>query len=175
MEGITFFILFAVVIPVALFFWNQSRSAGKVLTCILEEDKSLKITLYPIRGDFVLVEDEGYYIFPDRVRLTRYPGGWPKVLQQVVPVVLYNRGDAEPLDWNRLIKRTVSATEVGSAMEPEWLKNIVRGAREGSKGDKTQRVFLMVSIGISVICLLLLFYMLSRFGGLEQLIKLGTP
>ena len=174
MEGVTFFVLFCVVIPVFIFFWNQNRTAGKVLAFILEEDKSVKISLYSIRGDFVLVGDEGYYIFPDRVRLTRYPGGWPTMLQQIVPVVLYNRGDAEPLDWNKLIKRTVSATEVGSAMEPEWLKNIVRGAREGSKGDKTQRVFLMVSIGISVICLLLLFYMLSRFGGLEQLIKLGT-
>ena len=174
MEGITFFVLFAVVIPVALFFWNQNRTAGKVLTLILEEDKSLTISPNPIKGDFVLVGDEGYYIFPDRVRFMRYPSGWPKVLQQIMPAVLYNRGDGEPLDWNKLVRRTVSATEVGAAMEPEWLKNIVRGAREGSKGDKTQRVFLMVSIGISIVCLLLLFYMLSKFGGLEQLIKLGT-
>jgi len=173
METAIFLVLFCVVIPVALFFWNQNRTAGKVLGVMLEEDKSLSIKPYPVRGDFVLIGDEGYYIFPDRVRFMRYPSGWPSPLQQNMPAVLYNRGDGEPLDWNKLIRRTVSATEVGAAMEPEWLKNIVRGAREGGKGDKGTKVFLFISIGIGIICLLLLFYMLSRFGGIEQLIKLG--
>ena len=161
--------------PMFLLLWNQQRTAGKLLCNFLTEDNGYVAKLLPVWQEFVLDGDVAYYIFPDRVRITRYPAGWPKFIQQPVPTALYEVGDAEPLDWHALGTRTVSAVEIGAALEPEWLRNFVRGAKEHGKEDKAGRMMLFVCAGGIVICMLAIFYMITRMGGIEQAIKVIKP
>jgi len=163
--------LFTVLVGLLLMVvWNKLRTTGKTLCLICEEDKSIKQRLLPGNADFVIDVHygEAYYIFPERVRLMRFPAGWPSFLQENVPALLVNRGDGEPLDWNNLSKRVVSALEVGAAMEPQWLKNIVKGVQEGAGGTKLQRIMPLISVALGVICMLILFYLIVQIGGLEH-------
>lgn len=178
MSGTLMMVLIFLFVPVIIFFWNQQRIAKKVLCLFLEEDRSINQRLLPAQTDFVLDLKMGqaYYIYPDNVRFMRYPAGWPTAIQQVVPVVLYERGNGEPLDWVHLEKRVVSATEIGAAMEPEWLKNIVRGYRETSGETKMQKMLPLLSVALGAICMLLLFVVMTKFGSLEatvESLKLG--
>jgi hypothetical protein len=92
-------------------------------------------------------------------------------LQQTVPSVLYERGNGEPLEWNDLGKRTVSSKEVGAAMEPQWLKNIIKGASETQGESRMGRMLPMISLMGIVIIAVILFYALSKIGALQTAIE----
>jgi hypothetical protein len=129
--------------------------------------------LLPHDEDFVYDHKNGnaYYIFPERVRFVRFPSGWPIFLQQTVPSVLYERGNGEPLEWTDLGKRTVSSKEVGAAMEPQWLKNIIKGASETQGEGRMSRMLPMISLMGIVIVAVVLFYALSKIGALQTAVE----
>lgn len=158
------YLVMILAIPLMIVVWNQQRCAGKMLCFFLDQAKFLKPKLLPADDDFVYDQQEGaaYYIFPERVRLTRFPAGWPIFLQQNIPTVLYETGNGEPLDWNDLSARVVSSKELGAAMEPKWLQNIVQGAREGVGESKWQRMMPMLTLAAVAICLLLLFVVMTK-------------
>ena len=174
MSGIISFLFTIILGCFLVFLWNQRRTIGKILVLFLEGDKYVRVCLLPVRGDFVMdfKTGEAYYIFPERVRLIRFPIGWPSILsfmQQIVPCVEYVRGDGEPLNWNKPAERTVSSKEVGAAMEPEWLSNLVRGYREAEGGgSKWQRMLPVLGLGIGLITLILIFVVMTKVGGLQN-------
>lgn len=169
MQALVFFGTLLIGIPL-LFIFVRLRVAGKMLCLMLEEDKSLLPRLYPVQGDFVYVGDEGYYVYPSRVRLVRYPLGWPRFMQEIVPCALYERGNAEPLEWIELGKRYVSSVEVGAAMEPRWLANVVKGIREAAP-SRLEKMLPLLSVTLGVICMLLMFFLMSKMSALQTAVN----
>ena len=174
----TLLMLMMVAIPLMLFFWNYSRCARKTLCIFLEPDGTYTPQLCPHDADFVYDTKTGdaYYIYTqstpgNRVRYVRYPTGWPVFLQQVVPSVLYERGNAEPLDWKDTAKRIVSAKEIGAAMEPQWLKNIIKGASEAQGEGKLNKMLPLLTVAAVIICMVLIFVLMTKLGGLQTAIE----
>jgi len=158
-------ILFA---PVLMFFWNYQRCAGKTLACFLDETDTLKPELCQNYGDdWLLSRDGAYRTDTSMVRQVRYPFGWPKALQQVMPAFLYKRGEMEPLDWKTVKidpKNHVSAREVGALLEPEWLRALVKGIKEGASGGltKQERIVMFIGAGAGVFALIMIFVLMTR-------------
>jgi len=150
--------------PSALFFYMQWKCAGKMLCFFLEEDISAVPVLSQMREDFVEGVDGLYDILPERVRLFRYPLGWPRPLQQIVPASLYERGNAVPLDWLKLGHgQYTSAMELKAVLDPHWLKNLVQGAREGGvAASKWEKMIPLLSLAVSVIVLIMMFVLMTK-------------
>jgi len=175
MTGIILMLLILVGGASFLLLWNQQRLAGRMLCFFLEEDKSTKPELRKIADDFIESEDGLYDIEPDRVRLIRYPTGWPPPLQQIIPTSLYCRGNARPLDWVTLRAREVSAKELKAVLDTHWLINLVRGAREGGGESKVSRILPLLSAALGAICMVLIFIILAKMGALESAVKVLRP
>jgi len=116
--------------PVFLIMWNRQRCKGKMLCLILKKDKSLDIKLCQLWSDFVIYEDRAFDVYPDFVRIARYPMGWPAMLQELVPCALYLEEDAVPLDWIRLDQRHVRSMELKSALDENFFKKLVHETAE---------------------------------------------
>ena len=159
--------------PMALFFIYRVRVAGRILCIILEEDKSVRNRLVKVEGNYLTIGDSRYLVDPDTVRLMRYPSGWPVWLQQIVPTCLYRSDEAHPLDWNTQAPVQDSASALAAVMEPEWLKLIVRGTREGAEsvGGSGSRIITILGIGVSVVTLVMMFYVISRLAAVETLVR----
>ncbi len=159
--------------PLILFFIYRVKVAGKILCVILEEDRSVKNRLVKVEGNYISIGDSKYVVNPDAVRLMRYPSGWPVWLQQIVPTCLYRADELQPLDWNTQEPVSNSASALAAVMEPDWLKLIVRGTREGAPSGLAggSRLMGMLGIGVSVITLVMLFYVISRLGAVETLVR----
>jgi len=175
MIGILVILLMFVGFPTALFFYMQQRVAGKMLCWFLEDDISARPELRPIEGDFIISEEGGYDVEAEKVRLVRYPLGWPRILQQIVPASLYRRGNAIPLNWVTLEARSVSARELAAVLDENWLRNLVKGAREGMGISKFEKILPMLTLATIGICLLLLFVMFTRIGGITEALKVIKP
>ncbi len=159
--------------PMVLFFIYRVRVAGRMLCIVLEEDRSVRNRLVKVEGEWLAIGDGRFHVNPDAVRLMRYPAGWPVWLQQIVPTCLYRADDAEPLDWNTQRPINNSASALAAVMEPDWLKLIVRGTREGTGGALTggSRILTMIGLGVSVVTLVMLFYVITRLGAVETLVR----
>lgn len=169
----TILMLMMVAIPLMLFFWNYSRTAGKTLCIFLEPDGTYTPQLCAHDSDFVYDGKTGdaYYLYTARVRYVRFPTGWPVFLQQVVGSVMYERGNGEPLDWKATAKRIVSSKEVGAAMEPQWLKNIIKGASEAQGESKLGKILPLLTVAAVIICMILIFVLMTKLGGLQTAIE----
>jgi hypothetical protein len=171
-------------IPVALLaFWIMTRQKvqGKVLCFIIEADSSVTVGLYPRSGDFVIVGEEAYYLVNPRAtdasertltRIINYPMGMPAFMQVPVSAALLRRGDAQALDWTNLPKRVVSSVEVGAVLEPKWLANIVKGIVMAPAGGWQQRLLPIITIALSGITLLMLWFVMGKVNAIEEAIKL---
>jgi len=175
MVGILTILLMFTGIPTALFFYMQWKISGKMLCWFLEDDISAVPELNAIEGDFIMSEDGGYDVEAEKVRLVRYPLGWPRQLQQIVPASLYRRGNAIPLNWVTLEARSVSARELAAVLDENWLRNLVKGAREGMGVSKFEKMIPMLTLAVMGISLLLLFVMFTRIGGLTEALKVIKP
>lgn len=117
---------------VGLIVWNRKRVAGKMLCFFVREDKSLVQKLCPLRDAWVIWGDRAYDIYPDFVRVTRFPSGWPLILQEVVPCALYDEEAAIPLDWITIGNREPRSMEIKAALDENWIRKLVEeSAREG--------------------------------------------
>ena len=158
--------------PLVLFFIYRVRVAGRILCVILEQDRSVKTRLIKVEGDFLDIDDGQYLVNPDAVRLMRYPSGWPVWLQQIVPTCLYRKDEVEPLDWNTQVPITSSASALAAVMEPEWIKLIVSGTKEGSSSlTGGRKVLTMIGLGASIVSLVMAFYIITKLGAIETLVK----
>ena len=145
------FILF----PFLIILWNKSRTKGKVVTVITRGDLWALVALCEMKDDYIMYNGKGYEVHPKLARLMAFPGGWPKFLQETLPSFLLREDDGVPLDWVRLGKREISATETGVNLDPNIYRILVKeGAKEGStqsgSGFNWKRAlpFLLIAIGI---------------------------
>ena len=153
-------------LPVAAFFWMRARTSGRMLCWIMEDDRSAKQRLVKVGGDFVTMDDEQYIVHPDAVRLIRYPTGWPNFMQQVMPCALYSRGNAEPINWNTSTPTHLSSMELGSILDPNWMRLIVRGTKDQA-ASPANRMITFAGLGLGSISVVMLFYVVSKMGTLQ--------
>jgi len=144
-----------------------------MLCWILEDDRSARIRLVKVRGDFVDIEGGTYGVRPDAVRLVRYPFGWPSWLQQIVPCSLYNKDGADPIGWNEQAPMSLSARELTAVLDPHWFSAIVKGTKEGGTAANIGglRIVLLVVAGVSIFSMVVLFYLLSKVMSLEAIVR----
>lgn len=131
-----FALVLTVVGPLLILLWNRQRVKGKMLCVVVKGDKSVVMKLCILMHDFVIYEDRAYDIYPDFVRLTRFPMGWPAMFQELVPTALYNEVDAVPLDWIELDNRLESSMNLKSALEENWIRKLVHEAATEGAGFK---------------------------------------
>ena len=179
-----FIYMLLLTVPVGMYFYIVWKIRGKTLCYFLEPNKGVTPVLLPCDEDFVYDYSRGdaYYIYPEKIRLTDYPSMMPKFLRQNVPSVLYERGNGEPLDWIELSKRTISAKEIGSAMEPKWIQSIVQGARESAPESGFKKFVPVLSLVVGGLALVMIFVLFTKMGGIEagqqaltQSLKLFKP
>jgi len=154
------------ILPMAAFFWMRSRTAGRMLCWLMDDDRSAKQKLVKVNGDFVIMDDEQYLVHPDAVRLIRYPTGWPNFMQQVMPCALYSRGNAEPINWNTAVPTHLSSMELGSILDPNWMRLIVKGTKDQG-GTPANRMITFAGLGLGAISVVMLFYVVSKMGTLQ--------
>jgi len=143
----------------------QWKCSGRILCWFLEEDISAVPELNKIVEDFIISRDGMYDIEPEKVRLIRYPMGWPRLLQQIIPCVLFERGNALPLDWVRLRGDRESAREIRAVLDEVWMRNLIKGAKESTTGGRFEGMLPWLTIGISGVCLLMIFVLMTKVGG----------
>ena len=109
--------------------------------------------LCALENDFVIYEDRAYEVYPDFVRITRFPMGWPAMLQELVPTLLYDEEDAIPLDWIDLDNRLERSMNLRSALEENWVRKLVHEAATEGAGFKInwRKVIPIALIAIGVI------------------------
>jgi len=141
--------------------WNRSRVKGKLLCYFVRKDRSLVSKLCEVVGDIVIYGDRAYDVYPDFVRITRFPMGWPALVQELVPSVLYDEEDAIPLDWINLDNRLERSMNLRSALEENWVRKLVHEAATEGTGFKInwRKVIPIVLVVIGVIGLVSLLIM----------------
>jgi len=173
-SSIVMMLMVLVLAPVMFYLYTKFKVVGKMGCFFLEKDKSITFKLYRVRGPHVEVDDEIYGVNPSNIRFIRLPLGWPQVLQQIVPCSMYQREDYQPLDindpinWAHLMPSKDNAIEVSAVLEPRWLAAIVRGTREGApEVGKYQKMIPLMTLAVSAITLIFLFYVLMKIGGVS--------
>ena len=167
MEPLVYTMVVLLIFPTLMFFYMRARTTGKILCWMLEEDRTAKQYLRKVQGDFVRFPDSSYLVNSDSVRFVRYPASWPSFLQQTIPCSLYRRGDTQPLDWTTAASIALSASELSSVMEPEWMKLIVKGTKDSSAQGRLSNLMPALSLGATGLVAILVFYLISRIGELQ--------
>jgi len=140
---------------------------GKVLGIIVRKDKSVLPKLCELVSDFLIYRDRAYEVYPDFVRVSRFPMGWPAFLQELVPALLIDEEDRVPLDWVHLGKRQGSAMELKSALDENWVRKLVEEtAREGAAfgGINWRKLLPYILLGLGIVGLVAIFILRQRAG-----------
>jgi len=147
----------------SLIMWNRQRVKGRMLCFFIRKDKSVVQSLCELKSDFVIYKDRAYDVYPDFVRIIKFPMGWPAFLQELVPSSLYDEEDAIPLDWIDLDSRLERSMQLRSALEENWVRKLVHEAavEGGGAGINWRRVIPIVLIAIGIIGLL---FIMARGG-----------
>lgn len=148
-----------ILMPTLMIFWNRQRIKGKLLCFIVKNDKSVLPKLCELRDNFVIFANRGYEVYPDFVRLCRYPMGWPSFLQELVPTMLLDEDDRVPLDWITIGDRQGSSMELKSALDDNWVRKLVAEAsrESGVAGINWRKVLPYLLIGVGIIGLIAMF------------------
>lgn len=172
-------ITIAVLIVVLMFFpfiflaLIHQMTSGKMLCGIVSKGKPLRFKMKKIvDGEFVQEDKDQWFIREPQVKLVNYPIMFPKFLgflQRIVPCELVTPGRSEPLDWEDPGRGIMSSTELEAVLDPHWLRALVQGAVEGGgKSDKQQRMFTLLAMALSGICMILLFVVMYKVGALQS-------
>ena len=148
---------------------------GKIYCLFIEDDKYVEGKLKsPVYNNEYIVDREGAYeIFPDRVGLTYFPRGLlPQFFQERVPCLILRRDHPIPVEIDNPTSKPISAKEVKVGLEPHFIKNLVSTSREGGGESRLQRMLPLLTVAAVILCLVLIFVVLTRMGALESAIKL---
>lgn len=167
MSGLNFLMFTIMFVPFLIIFWNKNRLKGKMVCYFLRKDKSLVPALCKLKDAFVLWGERAYDIYPDYVRVTRFPMGWPSFMQELVPTCLYDEENAIPLDWLSLEPAKEGSMKLRAALDENWMKKLVHEtATEAGGGGINWRKILPIAIlvigGLGLIAILIIR---SRSGG----------
>ena len=167
---------FIMAVPIGLILMVRIRSRGKHLGFILEKDKPLSIKLLKvIGGEMVRDGDDEWFLSPKFIRPTDYPVLWPKALSMFqIPVEssLLVRGKATNVDWEDPNVPGYSSKELTEALDPHWLAHLIKGVIQEGGGGKKEKILTYLTLGLGAICLIMIFFLITKIGGLEQAIKL---
>ena len=163
MSGPVMLIVVLVVFPLFLIMWNRQRVKGRILAFIVRKDRSVLPKLCELRNDFMVFQNRAYEVYPDFVRICRFPMGWPAFLQELVPVLLLDEEDSVPLDWINIDKRLGRAMELRSALDENWLRKLVEEtAKEGGAfGINWRKVLPFALLGAGIIGFIIIFVLRS--------------
>lgn len=165
MIGVLILLFLTIGAPVALIMWNKMRIRGKMLCYFARKDKSVVGAMCELRSSFVIWQDRAYDVYPDFVRISRFPSGWPAVLQEAVPASLYDEEDALPKDWISLGTPKEGSLSLRAALDENWIKKLVsETAPESGFKFNWRKVLPIAFIGIGVIGLI---FILTMSGGGE--------
>ena len=134
----------------------------------LRKDNSIAHVLCELRGAFVIWKQStysrAYDVYPDFVRLGRFPMGWPKILQENVPEALYDEDEAIPKDWKHIESPKVGSLKLYSSLEERWVHKVTHelSAPESGQGFNWRKVLPILIIGIGVMGLV--FVMMQSKG-----------
>jgi len=145
--------------------WNRQRVKGKVLGMIVRKDRSVLPKLLQLSDDFIIWGTRCYELYPDFVRICRFPMGWPAFMQELVPAVLLDEEDRVPLDWIHIDNRQGSAMELRAALDENWLRKLVEeSAKEpgGSGKFNFKKALPIILIAVGAIGLIALFYFKNK-------------
>lgn len=161
---------------------------GKLLCGIVSRAKPLRFKMMKIvDGEFVVDGKDKWFIREKQVKLVNYPMMIPKMLgffQRIVPCELVTPGRSEPLDWQDPARGIMSSKELEAILDPLWLRAFIQGAVESGTGkaDKQIKMFSMLAVAVSAICMILLFVLMVRLNAtnaailnLQQLWKTIHP
>lgn len=162
-------------LPLMFQFYVVSKVRGRHLCTIIEKGKPMSFKLLKIiKDDFVRDGEDEWMLKQDLMKPVTYPMMWPKVLssfQQTVWCSLVMRGRSDPLDWENPPAGALSSKELPVVLDPHWLINLVKGVGEEGKSGKGERMLMYLAVGVSVLCLVILFYVISRLGVIEQAVN----
>ena len=167
-------IIFIMAFPVLLQFSIKSKTRGKHLCAIIEKGKPLTIKLLKItKDDFVRDKDDEWMLKTNLMKPIDYPIGWPRILsgfQQGIWCSLVMRGRSDPLDWENPPAGALSSKELPVVLDPHWLINLVKGVGEEGRVSKGEKILTWVAAGAAVLALVMIFYVISRLGAIQQAI-----
>jgi len=167
MNGPVVLVIMMVMMPFLIILWNRQRCKGKLLCFFVRKDKSLLQKLCLLKSAFVIWEDRAYDVYPDFVRICRFPMGWPAFLQELVPACLYDEEDAVPKDWITLEAPKEGSMKLRAALGENLIKKLVAEAAAEGGGVKInwRRILPIGIIIIGIIGLVVLLAMKGMGGG----------
>lgn len=167
---VVFLIVCFMSFPLMIQWYVRKKSSGRHLCAIIEKGRPLQFKMLKVVGDdFVKDGDDEWMLQGSLMKPVSFPISWPKVLgsfQRDVWCSLVMRGRSDPLDWEDSPAGALSSKELPVVLDPHWLINLVKGVgEEGGRGlGKLERMMIFLSAGISAVCMLLLFVLMTRGG-----------
>jgi len=167
-----------VVFIVGTTFYIRTKAAGGVYCYYLASNKQQEGFLLKPKGYTVtLGNDEDakmFIIHPSKQFWTRYPPGFPKMLQVPVPMFWFCAGNAEPIDpYNQ--KAIISPESLRKIADEAMLKQTWKDVKE-SLGIKTKPINkkMLIVLGIVVVVAIFLYFNFSG-GGMSCAGPFGGP
>ena len=162
-----FFALFPVLILCLVMFWNKVRCKGKILGYFARKDKSLDGRLCMLKSSFVIYGDRAFDLYPDFVRVARFPMGWPAILQELVPCGLWDEEDAVQKDWVTLDTPKEGSLSLRAALDENWIKKLVAeaAAEGGGLHFNWRKIFPILLLVVGVGGLVMILIMRGSIGG----------
>ena len=169
MNGPILLLIVMVGTPLFIILWNRQRCKGKMLCYMLPKDKSVVGKLCELRDAFVLYKHRAYDVYPDLIRISRFPMGWPAMLQELVPAGLYDEENGMPLDWISLEtpKEEFRSMHIRSALDENWLRKLVEEASKESGGGLSinwRKVFPIILLVIGIVGLIAMLVLRAQGG-----------
>jgi len=159
MSTLIVLVVIILLMPMVLILWNKKKTKGKLLCTMVKDDKSTDTRLCPLDGGFVIYKDRAYDVYPDVIRVTKYPSGWPSFLQELVPHALYDESNALPLDWiNLSTDIKFRSMEVKAALDENFFKKIVQETVAQGKG-LSLNMRKILPLGLGAIAILVVLYL----------------
>ena len=139
-------------IPLVVIIWNKMRIRGKILGCFARKDKSVDFKLCLLKSSFVIYGDRAYDVYPDFVRVARFPAGWPTILQELVPCGLWDEEDAVQKDWVTLKPPVEGSLSLRAALDENWIKKLVaEAAAEGGTRINWRKIFPIILLVVGAL------------------------
>jgi hypothetical protein len=169
MTGAILMMVVVLMLPGVAFLMNYRKCNGRVAAFFLDQTDELKPVLCKKLSETWAITKDGcaYRLSTEKVRQIYWPLGYPRILQLKISGYLYISNETNPLDWKTVELKAgdyVSSKEIGALLEPEWLKALVRGVKEGGASgmSKMERMVMFVGAGAGVASLIMIFVVMTK-------------
>ena len=165
MSGGTLAIFLTILIPFIVIVWNKMRCRGRILGYFARKDKSLDGRLCVLRDSFVIYGNRAFDLYPDYIRIVRFPMGWPAIFQEPMPCGLWDEEDALQKDWITLQPPSEGSLSLRAALDENWIRKLVQEASAEGSGFKFnwRKAAPIALVGVGILGLVAILMM--RGGG----------